>query len=246
MKKKLLLVSSAFVTTLALVAGVSLALFTDDVSNSGNSFVAGELCLDTVRDRSDPTPGPLFYTTRVEGATYDAANPPAPQDLGLFPHEWETLPDGRPWAPGDYDDAILDVHNCADLGLYLDTLSIGDYVITKPDGTPGSADYLDYFTLTVEADMPNGTKKVVAQGSFTDFLAGKELRWFTGTPPALTQRWYYVAHGGANHHLYFHVELDRGMGNAFQGYSLVARFDISSVQSKHNCKPSQIPGCPAD
>jgi len=51
----------------ALVGGATMAWFTDEATNVGNTFTAGTVDIVAHRGMGDPSLGPMFYTTFAEG-----------------------------------------------------------------------------------------------------------------------------------------------------------------------------------
>ncbi|HDP69379.1 MAG TPA: hypothetical protein ENN38_01035 [Actinobacteria bacterium] len=116
MKNRILVSVLVVTTTLVLVGGATFALFTDSASNTGNSFETGTVVITAERNLGEAIPGPMFYTTALQGA------PPATG--GLYPT--------GEYYPGQSFARYLNVKNEGTLNVYL--YQVG---ATVTDATPG-------------------------------------------------------------------------------------------------------------
>jgi len=76
-----LALGAAVVLTLGVTTG-TLALFSATTSGSNNTYTAGTLSINSYRDQGDSVPGPMFYTTPIEGQT--PSNIPGLRPTGLW------------------------------------------------------------------------------------------------------------------------------------------------------------------
>lgn len=156
MRLKLLITSMLIALAAALAGGATFSYFTDTASNTGNTFTAARISVVSWRDRGDSVPhqppvqwngwpGPMFYTTKEEGAY------PGPPE-GKYPT--------GVWAPGDSWTRTLFVRNVdPEFVVRLEALSARLY---------GNVDLAPWFMVSVR-DPHN---QVLYRGTLADLAGG--------------------------------------------------------------------------
>lgn len=145
MRKKISLLISIVMLAALAIGGSTYALFTDNATNSNNTFVAGSVDIDSNR-AVDTIPGPMFYTTAQEGQTH--TNPP-----------YNGIKPTGEWAPGDVHVRGLAVYNKGSLDVVLDKISAE---VTNGGEISGALNVKVYKVLPLF--LPNGTPMVTVPG----------------------------------------------------------------------------------
>lgn len=217
----------AFALAMALVGGATFALFTDSDSNDGNTFSAGTVEIAVQRNASEPTPGPMFYTTTEEGMgdTWQTdENNAAPGNAhGL-------------WKPGDSHSAEMTVFNKGSLSAKITHL--GAEISGDPDfinDTAAKAEFSKYLNVKIER-LENGSsdQKVyitLFEGALSQLLAEGGAKNFEADPKVIAG-----AHSGniSSQHLLFTCSLSKDAGDALQGKKPVVSFYLIAQQAKNN------------
>lgn len=209
MKRKALLALGFVVCTILVTAGATFALFNASAGPADANFTAARLALSSTRDDGDTAPGPCFYVTAAQGQT----------PSGVPGH----LPTGV-WAPGNAHNRTLVVSNSAPASS-LDAWLTQVRATLRPGSDAALADKLYVVITTPQAASPYDYV-TVAEGTLTEFLAGKALAypgggkvpcWLDGTRP-----------------LKFAVSFASDADNTYQGLSLVVDFTVVAEQMVHN------------
>jgi predicted ribosomally synthesized peptide with SipW-like signal peptide len=153
MKRKLVLSAVLTVTVCLLVGGATFAYFTDQASNTGNTFTAGTVDITARRDMGDPLPGPMFYTTLEEGKTPTGGVPNWPTGL---------------WHPGKSEIRTLIVENTGSLDAYLDGLSA---VISNIDDPAIAQEFAGEMDVLVK--QQTAPSLVLYDGPLSGLISGK-------------------------------------------------------------------------
>lgn len=218
MRYKLIASLSVVIAAGMLVGGATVALFTDQAMNVGNSFTAGTVDIDADRDLGDPIPGPMFYTTVAEG-TMPGQDP---DDVGH--------PTGQ-WYPGKEVSRLLIVRNMGSLRVRLHGVSAE---ITAITGLPSGADP----ALVAESFAENMDVKIYVSGQPTQVLYDGPLSDLVSAPqPAVHRpviaRWNPPA-WPSTAVLCYEVTMDIGAGNDLQGIRPVVSFNVHAEQTRNN------------
>lgn len=140
MKKKLYFILALVMVAAFAVSGFTYAMFTDQAVNQEKTFTTGTVDIDSYRDGFDTIPGPMFYTTKEEGAT--STNP---SFYGLKPVGL--------WVPGKTVVRSLVVYNQGTLDAVLD--QVRAEIQSDPDNMASQMDVAVYKILP--RYLPNGT-----------------------------------------------------------------------------------------
>lgn len=140
MNKKLYFILALAIVAVFAVSGFTYAMFTDQATNPEKTFTTGTVDIDSYRDGFDTIPGPMFYTTKEEGAT-----PTDPSFYGLKPV--------GEWVPGKTVVRSLVVYNQGSLDAVLD--QIRAEVESDPANMASQMDVAVYKILPQY--LPNGT-----------------------------------------------------------------------------------------
>lgn len=146
MKRKFLIIGIMVALMAMVVGGATFAWFTDTATSSDNTFTSGTVDIDAYRDGFDTIDGPMFYTTKEEGATQDGTK--GLKATGL-------------WAPGDSVVRSLVVHN----GPYsLDSVLYKAQAVDQSSSTL-PAGYTDEMKVKIYKICPSGWFKENPNGN---------------------------------------------------------------------------------
>jgi predicted ribosomally synthesized peptide with SipW-like signal peptide len=136
MKKKMLVAVATVILVAVLAAGGTYAYFTSSVTNSNNTFKAGTVAVDAVRDNGEPLPGPMFYT----GVGSDTGSG------GVFPTGLWYPGMGL---PGDSNYPVLRTVNITNEGTFNCKLNGFSATLSGISDPGASADFAKYLNVTV-------------------------------------------------------------------------------------------------
>ncbi len=215
MKKRLFLMAIAVALVSLMVGEATFAIFTDTAANTNNTFTAGTVRIETLRNQGDTVPGAMFYTTPEQGLVYNG-DPTNPNHLGL-------LPTGA-WAPGDSHERQLDVLNAGSIPVKLTKIKAD--VESTSDIQPGDAAYNEFINKMHIKVWMSGSGKVLYDGTLAGLLNG----WVNIDPANIVN--IAVQNNGSisNVHLTFTATLDKSAGNVLQAINPVFSFSIYAEQ----------------
>lgn len=200
MKKRVLLLSLAVILLCGLVGGATYALFSDQATNSNNTFAAGTVKVNADRNLGDPVPGPMFYTTRDEGNFNDPT--------WLVDHATGL------WYPGKSETRQLIIKNDGTLHFRIRGLSAALTGISDPAIATQFAG-----EMNVKIYVSNDANSVLYNGSLATLLTGEQTVLHPPGP--------FIG-VGANEHLSFQVTMtDTGYPqNNLQGITPLVAFNV--------------------
>lgn len=213
MNKKLMTLFTTCVLGISLLAGgVTYAYFTSSAVNSGNTFTTGTVKISSLRDQGDTVPGPLFYTTALQGRTYDNKKD------GIRPTGL--------WAPGDSVQRQLDVYNEGSLDVKFTKVMAS--LDPTSDIQSGDAAYTDFINKMNIKIQQSGSSEILYDGSLAGLLSG----WVGATEIIDSAS----NPGGQSPcvHLTFTATLDTSAGESLQGKNPVFSFSVYAEQSANN------------
>lgn len=220
-KAKMLTLIAGNLLGLGLVAGGgTFALFTDSTANTNNTFTAGTVKIDNLRDLSDTVPGPMFYS---------AASDPT----GQYPYDTNKNAPNQPpggeslggWAPGDDATRAMNVFNRGTLQAQLDELEA-----TVHTGATSSGPAYDEFIqkMNVKVMYP-AANKILYNGSLAGLLNG-----YVNIPHVTLMPNPSDPSQASPANITFEATLDSSADNLVQGQSFVFDFTFHASQSRNN------------
>ncbi|HEY3365138.1 MAG TPA: hypothetical protein VGK74_08815 [Symbiobacteriaceae bacterium] len=210
MRAKLWIALGALVVMALGITAGTMALFSAQTANSDASFMAGTLNLDSYRDQGDSIPGPMFYTTPLEGQTPGGV--PGNRPTGL-------------WAPGDTNMRVLMIRNTGS----LDALLTGVRASMHVGSSRALADKLE---VRVTTAAPAGQDPFANPGAFTVLASGTMGAFIDNDQMFPTKQ--LLVHGPAPKPLYFWVRLPLDADNSYQNTSLYVDFTVYGEQKRNN------------
>lgn len=204
MKKRFFLLVIGVVLICGLLGGATYAYFSDQATNSNNTFTAGTLDINVDRNLGDPIPGPMFYTVRSDGSFSDPTWPDHATGL---------------WYPSREETRQLIVTNTGTIHFRVR----GFEAVLTGIGDPAVADeFAD--EMNVKIYVSNDPSIVLYNGSLAALLTGEQvinpesIRPFVGAQPS------------ANLHLSFSVKMHEDAGNNLQGVLPLVSFNVFAEQ----------------
>jgi len=211
-RSKLILGLAAVIIVASVGAGVTLAIFTDQDMNVGNSFSAGTVNIAADRDLGDPIPGPMFYTTVGQGT---------------LPGEDDAINPTGVWWPGRTENRNLDVRNMGSLQVRINRVSAQ---ITSINGVAPQPPLSESFAANMHVKIyvaGHPQTKILYNGSLANLLTIQDcihkpvIAPFTGLYPPMVQ-------------LVYEVTMLSQAGNDLQGIVPIVNFSVYAEQTKNN------------
>lgn len=215
------------------IGGSTYALFTDTITNEGNSATAGTVNINVMRDNGDPIPGPMFYPDSLDPLAYH------PYD------KTDKKPSGESiggWAPGDKVVRDMYLGNSGSITAKLagirvkvrdsytqttttdgltatNTISNGVTAISDP---AAYNEFIDKMNFTIS----NGDV-VIFQGKISELITGSSWK------KPLEELIIASAPSGPLN-LKFTAELSKKAGNVVAGKNFIFDFEFTAVQNRNS------------
>lgn len=210
MKSKIFLLILSLVITISAVAGATYAWFTDSETNTANAFTTGTVDIEVDRE-NDYVPGPMFYTTAVEGQN----------------------PDGLPganmtqqWYPGYSATRQLEVRNMGSLEVRLHQL--GAEITSLNGADPSTLPALAAsFAENMFVRIYKSQNEILYNGTLADLLLTQPCSFKPKILPSIGGQHPRIT-------LNFEVTMSESSGNDLQGIKPVVSFWVGAEQTKNN------------
>jgi hypothetical protein len=197
------------------VGGATYALFTESVTNAGNSLTVGELKLSQNRDQGDTIPGPMFYS---------ASSDPS----GSFPYDTNKNAPYQPpggealggWAPGDTVTRAMNIKNEGTLDAKITRLKAS----VNPVGVTTGTAYQEFISKMNIKVMYPAQDRILYDGPLSGLLNG----WVDISIPLVSR-----AKGG-DLNITFKASLDKTASNDIEDQSFVFDFSFYAEQLRNN------------
>jgi len=209
MKKIKLILAITFTVFIGLMGGIgTYAYFSDSALSDTQTFTAGTVDINVKRDKGDPVPGPMFYTTLEEGKTIRS------DESVAYPYH----PTGY-WYPGKGQvTRTLIVENNGSLDANIDGISAE---ISGVDAEL-AAKFAEEIIVEIKPLGSEEDEEIIYNGLLSGLTSGKVTALNSLPISAESGEWY----------INFTITMHEDAGNDLQGISPKVAFYIYASQVK--------------